>query len=69
MNLMTMRSDKYQFATAEQITCLGMNIDAGQLYEWIGDHTKKIIEENERQLMKVQGTGSTYTVSLREQEP
>ena len=66
MNLMTMNSDKYQFATAEQITCLGVNTDAEQLYEWIGDHTKKIIEENEGQLVKVPGTGKTYTVSLKE---
>ena len=67
-NLMSVNTVKYRFATAEQITCLGMDTDAGELYEWIGDHTKKIIEENEGQLVKVQGTGKTYTVSLRRQE-
>lgn len=67
-NLMSVNTVKYRFATAEQITCLGMDTDAGELYEWIGDHTKKIIEENEGQLVKTQGTGKTYTVSLRRQE-
>ena len=66
-NLMTMRSDKYRFATAEQIICLGTDTGAGQLYEWIGDHTNKILQENEGKLLKIAGTGNSYTVSLRGQ--
>ena len=66
-NLMGVNMPQYKFATAEQITCLGMNTDAGQLYEWIGDHTKKILQENEGKLLKIAGTGDSYTVSLRGQ--
>ena len=66
-NLMSVNMPQYQFATAEQITCLGMNTDAGQLYEWIGDHTKKILQENEGKLLKIAGTEDSYTVSLRGQ--
>lgn len=36
-------SEKYRFAKEKQITCLGMDIESGNLYEWIGDHTKKIL--------------------------
>lgn len=66
-NLMAISSDKYRFATAEQIDCLGMDIEAGTLYEWIGDHTKKILQENEGKLLKMPGTGDIYMVSLRAQ--
>lgn len=58
-------SEKYRFATADQITCLGMDIEAGQLYEWIGDHTKKILQENEGNLIRIPETGKTYTVDLQ----
>lgn len=57
-------SKKYRFATAEQITCLGMNTESGELYEWIGDHTKTILQENEGQLIKADGVGKTYTISI-----
>ncbi len=63
-NLENQTSDKYRFATAEQITCLGMDIEGGQLYEWIGDHTKKILQENEAQLIRMPGTGKTFPVDL-----
>lgn len=63
-NLETKPSEKYRFATAEQITCLGMNIEAGQLYEWIGDHTKKILQEKETQLIRMPGSGKTFPVDL-----
>lgn len=62
--LMEIASVKYRFATAEQITCLGMDIEAGKLYEWISDHTKKILQENESQLMKVDGVGKVYTITI-----
>ena len=41
------KSEKYRFAKEKQITCLGMDIESGNLYEWIGDHTKKILQEQE----------------------
>lgn len=63
-NLENQPSDKYRFASAEQITCLGMDIEGGQLYEWIGDHTKKILQENEAQLIRMAGTGKTFPVDL-----
>lgn len=63
-NLMLQESNKYRFATAEQITCLGMEVKAGELYEWIGDHTKKILQETEGQLIKMPGTGRKYDIEL-----
>lgn len=64
-NLMTNRSDKYRFVTTEQIDCLGMDIDAGQLYEWIADHSKKMIQEQEYKLKRMKEAGRRYTVSLK----
>ena len=66
INLMDISSEKYRFATADQITCLGMDTEAGQLYECIADHTKKILQENEGQLLKIPETGRIFTVDLKE---
>lgn len=63
-NLEKQMSEKYRFATAEQIECLGMNIEEGQLYEWIGDHTKKILQENEGYLIRMPRTGESFSVDL-----
>lgn len=57
-------SNQYCFATAEQIACLGMNIDQGMLYERIGDHSRHILQENESKLMKTHDTGLIFTVEL-----
>jgi len=62
--LTVQHSDAYRFATAEEITSLGINITNGFLEESIGDHTKKTIQETEGQLMKVPGVGKIYTVEL-----
>lgn len=62
--LMAQHSDIYYFATAEEIISLGINTSTGDLKESIGVHTKKIIQENEGQLMKVSDVGKTYTVEL-----
>jgi hypothetical protein len=35
-----------------------------KLYEWIGDHSKIISQENENELLNVAGTGKIFTVSL-----
>jgi len=63
-SLLGTESDQYKFATAEQISCLGMNTETGELFEWIGDHTKKILQENEGDLDKVTGVGKVFTVHL-----
>lgn len=64
--LMTQPSDKYRFATVEEINSLGINTVTGDLVESIGDHTKKTIQENEDQLMKIPGVGKKYTVELND---
>ena len=63
-NLLDKTSTIYRFATADQIICLGMDIGNGQLHEWIADHTKKILQENEAQLIKVSKTGMIFSVDL-----
>ena len=62
--LIEQHSDAYRFATAEEITSLGINTETGSLKESIGDHTQKTIQENESQLMKVYGIGKIYNVKL-----
>lgn len=58
--LLSREDDAYRFATAEQIRSLGMDSSAGKLYEWIGDQTKKTLQEYETKLMRVHGTGKEY---------
>lgn len=58
------QSDIYRFATADEITSLGVDTSSGDLREIIADHTLKIIQENEGQLMKIPGVGKTYTINL-----
>jgi len=41
-----------------------MNIEDRELYEWIGDHTKKILQETEGQLIKTSYTGKKYEIEL-----
>ena len=62
--LMLQHSDTYRFATAEEIISLGINTATGALEESIGDHTRKILQENEGKLMKLLGVGKIYTVKL-----
>lgn len=62
--LMVQHSDDYRFATAEEIMSLGINTTTGNLEESIGDHTKKILQENEGQLMEIPDVGKIYTVEL-----
>lgn len=62
--LINLQSEKYYFATAEEITSLGINTATGKLEEIIGDHTKKIIQENEGHLIKSKDVGKIYTVNL-----
>ncbi len=62
-NLMQIDNDKYKFATADQITCLGVNTNANELNEWIGDHTKYTLQENEAKLVKIHSVGEIYDVN------
>ncbi len=62
--LIAQHSDEYHLATAEEIISLGINIATGSLKESIGDHTKKTIQENESQLMKISGIGKIFNVKL-----
>ena len=65
LRLMKMQAtEKYRFVTANQIACLGVNTEAGQLHEWISDHSSKILQENENRLMKVSGVGEIYSIDL-----
>lgn len=62
--LVKQQSDIYRFATADEITSLGVDTASGNLRENIADHTLKIIQENEGQLMRISGVGKTYTINL-----
>lgn len=62
--LLNKSSDKYRLATAEEITSLGVNTSTGQLTEEIADHTRKILQENEGELLKTSGVGKIYTVDI-----
>jgi len=58
-------SKQYKFATAKQISSLGIDYESGQLYEWIGDQTKNVIEENETKLLETDYVGKIFTVQLQ----
>lgn len=62
--LLGQHSDNYRFVTAEEIISLGINTATGNLVESIGDHTKKILQENEGQLIKIPDVEKMYTVEL-----
>lgn len=62
--LVRQQSDKYRWVTAEEIISLGVNTATGQLREDIADHTKKILQENEGELMKISDVGKTFTVNI-----
>lgn len=62
--LLNKPSDKYRLATAEEITSLGVNTATGQLREEIADHTRRILQENEGELIKTLDVGKIYTVNI-----
>lgn len=62
--LMQHYSDAYCFVTGDEISSLGVNTAIGDLKETISDHTHKILQESEGELMKVANVGRTYTVPL-----
>ena len=58
------QSEKYIFATAEDIEALGINTESGKLSETIADHSVKIVQEFEGSLIHIPEYGETYTVVL-----
>ena len=64
-SLIRKKSDKYSFETSGSIRCLGVDVEKGKLYDRIGSHTPKILQENEGQLIKIDGVGEIYTVILK----
>lgn len=67
ITLMGEASDKYIFASDEEIKSLGVKAGSNELAEKIGDHTKKILIENENCLIrprKERYQNRTYTCSI-----
>ena len=64
-HLMEQKTDQYYFASKEEIDSLGINTAEGRLQEFIADHTKKILEENETALMHdIEHVNENFTVHL-----
>ena len=59
-------SDKYLFATKDQVMKHGVNMFPGDCRERIGDHTKNILQESEDGLVKVRRVNQTFSVSLKD---
>ncbi len=62
--LRTTKSDLYRFASAQEITSLGVNTSKVVNTETIGDHTKNILQEQEDNLIKMKETGEIFTVNI-----
>lgn len=62
--LLKQHSDVYCFVNAEDITSLGINTGCGDLRETIADHSKKIIQENEGQLIRISNVGKSYKTNI-----
>jgi len=58
-------SGKYRWATAEEILSLGTNVASGDLGANIAEHSKKILQETQDQLVQIRGAGSQYAVDLK----
>ena len=66
-DLMNKESDKYIFASDKEIKSLGVKVGSDDLIEKIGDHTKKILMENESDLIQPRGSykiGEKYTCQI-----
>lgn len=62
--LLANNSENYYFSTAKEIMSLGIDTETSHLVEFIADHTQKILQENEGQLMKISNVGDIYTVQF-----
>lgn len=58
------KNDAYCFVTADEIFSLGINTDKCELKEFIADHSMKMVQETEGQLMRLDDVGKKYTVNL-----
>lgn len=58
------QSEKYIFASAEDIKALGINTESGKLSETIADHSVKIVQEFEGNLIHIPEYRETYTATL-----
>lgn len=58
-------SDLYRFYSEKEIDSLGVDTEACQLQETVADHSRKILQKNESQLMKLNSVGNTFHVILR----
>lgn len=62
--LIDTKSDKFRFATADEIISLGINTSIGDLREDIADHSTKILQEHEGELIKMSDVGNVFTVNI-----
>ena len=63
-NINRQASDKYRFATAEQIKGFGIIPGTDKMVEWIADHSVKMIQENEQHLIQEPDVGKVFEVSF-----
>ena len=64
--LESLKSEKYLFATAEEILSLGIKTTTGKLSEDIADHAIKILQEEEGKLEQLPSCNKEYIVTLKE---
>lgn len=60
------QSEKYLFASPNEIQRLGVETDTGKLTEDIADHTIKILQEEEGKLEQLSKGDTEFTVSLQQ---
>lgn len=58
-------SGRFLWATASEILSLGTNVASGDLGASIADHSTKILQETEDQLIRIPGAGRQYAVDLK----
>lgn len=63
-DLLKKKDPRYEFATADEIKSLGVYYGTDDLTETIGDHTIKILQETESDLMNLPESGKEYSVQL-----
>lgn len=64
VSILNINSDEYIFATAEEIDTLGVKSGTNHLAETIGDHSRKILQGNEEDLIYRNKHKNTITISL-----
>lgn len=64
-SLMEKKSKLYRFISSKEIKSCGIYEGTNKLIESIGDHTIKILQETEDELLRVKGSLKSYTISLK----